>query len=1036
MVYINASLLSRTLEQNLEQRKMKKPSSSILLFSKIIFYFQILLPHVKFQSAAQDLDPNEVKALNTIIDKLKPKESVPVSESFCQNTGSNYGFSIICDCTYDDNKKCHITGLMFNNLDLSGIIDEAMGELPKLRKIVLSDNKIQGNIPSSLGTLDFLENLDLSNNRLTGPIPDTLGSLWSLKWLFLQRNSLDGSIPSSLGHLTDLIILNLDFNKLTGSIPDELGNLANLEYMHIAENKLTGDIPPKLGNLGNLKQFWLPSNLLTGHLPGTFSELRSMTWFGVAGNKLSGPLPTYVLKNWPRVKSLIFLGNHFEGHVPTEYFQLPNLEFLSISDLNTSKTFQLPRSAKMDSIYRLVLRNCLIDGLIPKYISEVSSLKYLDLSFNKLTGEMPDGMKSNLIYMSFARNNLTGKIPEWIFQASRVRMDLSYNNFSELDAPVPSELDLNLFACCCCKSTLATRPYMLQPVQMMETYFHKQKPKFYNLFINCGGEQTTADGNHYDAENETSRFHVSSLMNWAFSSSGDFFVEPENTSDYTKRLSCKISNSEASLYEEARLSPLSLNYYGLSLYEGLYNVTLHFAEIVYTEDESDYNNLRRRVFDVYIQDELVLKDFNIKDQAGGPNEPINRTFPTHVNELRPLLNIHLYWTGKGSYSNPPSYNGPLISAISVKPTFKVDDEKLPPWAVALICVGSLVFVLLLFLALAWRLGWLEDKEFGEEIKMAGTFDPKLTVKELIKATGNFSKMIGTGGLGEVYEANLQNQKLAVKKISSHFKKNIIDMKDEILKLQALSPLENLMPLLGVHIGEKLQLIVYQFMENKSLENFLFGSEFSLLNLKWETRLNICKGIVRGLKELHDTHKKLHGNIKLTNILLDESYTVKLSDYGMTGAYTEKGIISIIQKEAPKGNMAPEYYVNAYTRKSDVYSVGIMLLMIVSGRKSEAVKAENGSVAVLLYDAKSLKKIENLTALVDKNLQPDKFNKEQARDILELALKCTERLPRVRPEISEVLDKLLKLAPDTSTEGGTADSGDAAETTSTSSVPEK
>ncbi|KAL5583276.1 hypothetical protein UlMin_015718, partial [Ulmus minor] len=869
----------------------------------------------------------------------------------------------------------------FDKYGLSGIINEAVGDLPFLTKIVLSNNKIQGNIPASLGSLSHLTNLDLSNNRLTGPIPDTLGSLKSLQWLYLQRNSLDDSIPSSLGQLTNLREINLDFNKLTGSIPDDLGNLTNL--VHIL----------------------LPSNFLTGNLPDSFAGLQNINSFGVAGNGLSGPLPLYV-KNWTQVKSLIFLGNHFEGHVPAEYFQLPTLEHLLISDLNTSKTFQLPPSAKMDSIYRLILRNCSINGSIPKYISEVRELKYLDLSFNKLTGGMPEGMKSNLIYMCFARNQLTGKIPKWIFLARRARMDLSYNNFSELDAPVPSasELDLNLFACCCCKSISATKPYMLQPVQMMETYFHKQKPKFHKLFINCGGEQTTMDGNHYDGDNDTSRFHVSSLRNWAFSSSGDYFVEPENNTDYTKRLSCKISNSPSSLYDEARLSPVSLNYYGLSLYEGLYNVTLHFAEIVYAEDESDYNNLRERIFDVYIQDKLVLKDFNIKEQAGElANKAIIRTFPTHVNKAtQHLLNIHLYWAGKGSYSNPPSYNGPFISAISVKPTFNVNDGKLPPRTIALICVGSFVFVLLLFLALAWRLGWLEVKELREEIEMTG-FDPKPTVKELIKATKFFSEKIGSGSLGEVYEANLRNQKVAVKKLSSHFKKRIIEIGAEIKSMTEPPPHENFTSLLGVHIGKKWQLIVYQYVENKSLENVLFGSEFSPGDLKWETRLQICMDMARGLKALHD-RQKLHGNIKLTNILLDKNYRAKLSDYGMAGAYTDEDKILIIKQDAPKGIMAPEYYLKDYTRKSDIFSVGMILLIIVSGRKSEAVKPDDEELDFLLFRAETLKKEKNLTALVDKKLY-GKFSEKQAMAIIEVALKCTERLPSARPEISQVLKDL-------------------------------
>ena len=120
------------------------------------------------------------------------------------------------------------------------------------------------------------------------------------------------------------------------------------------------------------------------------------------------------------------------------------------------------------------------------------------------------------------------------------------------------------------------------------------------MFINSGGEQTSYNGTRYDADNNTSPFHISSAKNWAYSVSGDFLAVTANSRDYTKRVPCRISNSETSLYDEARLAPVSLNYYGFGLREGRYNVTLDFAEIVYDND-AFYNILRKRLFDIYIQ---------------------------------------------------------------------------------------------------------------------------------------------------------------------------------------------------------------------------------------------------------------------------------------------------------------------------------------------------------------------------------------------------------------------------------------------------
>jgi hypothetical protein len=117
------------------------------------------------------------------------------------------------------------------------------------------------------------------------------------------------------------------------------------------------------------------------------------------------------------------------------------------------------------------------------------------------------------------------------------------------------------------------------------------------LFINCGGGETIVNGITYDQDDATSRFYTSPKKNWAYSSSGDFLADNANSYDYTKK---NVTIHIHSLYDRARLSPVSLKYYSFCLREGSYTVTLMFAEIVYTQD-TDYTGLRKRAFDVYIQ---------------------------------------------------------------------------------------------------------------------------------------------------------------------------------------------------------------------------------------------------------------------------------------------------------------------------------------------------------------------------------------------------------------------------------------------------
>ncbi|GAY67129.1 hypothetical protein CUMW_254090 [Citrus unshiu] len=131
------------------------------------------------------------------------------------------------------------------------------------------------------------------------------------------------------------------------------------------------------------------------------------------------------------------------------------------------------------------------------------------------------------------------------------------------------------------------------------------------------------------------------------------------------RVTCGAAVIDAPLYDEARLCPNSLKYYGFCLQNGNYNVSLHFSEIVFAKND-DYSSSAKRVFDIYIQGELRRKDFNIKEMARHSNNVTIQNFTASVQKH--LLEIELFWAGKGSILNPPYFHGPLISAISVAPS--------------------------------------------------------------------------------------------------------------------------------------------------------------------------------------------------------------------------------------------------------------------------------------------------------------------------------------------------------------------------------
>ncbi|KAH7572639.1 hypothetical protein JRO89_XS04G0284500 [Xanthoceras sorbifolium] len=641
----------------------------------------------------------ETDALRTVISSLGLSSAPSISRSFCNESKSLNSITINCTCS---GSVCHVTEIIMENMGLRGVIHEDVGKLTYLKTLDLSNNKIHDSIPYEIGNLTNLTILDLSNNQLSGRIPNSLGHLNNLQTLSLKLNLLSGEIPQSLGKLSSLVYLSFRGNKLSGEIPHELGNLSQLEELRLDDNELSGELPSELGKLSNLEEFWVTSNNLTGKLPKEYDNLRNLLSFEVGGNYLSGPIDPFIA-NWTNLTSLNLMGNDFDGGLPEEIFNMTSLEYLWVSDLK-EPGLSFPKSANLTNLYQLILRNCSIKGRIPEYISNWSWLLTLDLSFNQLTGEIPDSFHNLILSKMFlTENKLSGKIPGWINKVV-YKGDLSYNNFTfpepgkehmypsynnskNVSRPTPQKINVEP----------KNRTFLYQ---IMDERCHHKKSKFHSFFINAGGDKTATETGHYDADTNTSLFYVSP-NNWAYSCSGYFQSSSSDASDYIKNTTWGAPSIE----ETARLCPQALTYYGFCLKNGKYKVKLHFAEIVYAKDE-DHSSLGKRVFDIYIQNSSLQgnrekKDFNIKQKAGGPKKIWTENFTAHVEDH--LLEIRLFWAGKGSTYNPPFLNGPLISAITVIPDFPFGG--LSHAQIAGIAAASL-FIPLLLLAFMWRMGWL------------------------------------------------------------------------------------------------------------------------------------------------------------------------------------------------------------------------------------------------------------------------------------------------------------------------------------------
>ncbi|KAG5570073.1 hypothetical protein H5410_059839 [Solanum commersonii] len=528
----------------------------------------------------------------------------------------------------------------------------------------------------------------------------------------------------------------------------------------------------------------------------------------------------------------------------------------------------------------------------------------------------------------------------------------------------------------------------------------------HSLFINCGGGRITYEGNDYeeDLTNRGPSYFFRSSDRWAFSSSGVYVGLANVSYIATNRFLLNISG--ANFYNTARLAPNSLKYYGLCLRGGSYRVRLHFAEIMFSND-STYSSLGRRIFDVAIQGRVVLKDFNIMEEANGVGEVIIKDFDDIT--VSSTLEIHLYWTGKGTNAIPDrGVYGPLISAISVTPNFKIG-RRLPVGAVIGIVLASIVLVLIVLFSL-WKKGIFGGKINQEELELraldlqTGHF----RLRQIKAATNNFdpANKIGEGGFGPVYKGVLSDGAvIAVKQLSSKSKQGNREFVNEIGMISALQH-PNLVKLYGCCIEGNQLLVIYEYMENNCLARALFGRDDQRLNLDWATRKRICSGIAKGLAYLHEESrlKIVHRDIKCTNVLLDKDLNAKISDFGLAKLDEEENTHISTRIAGTVGYMAPEYATRGYlTDKADVYSFGVVALEIVSGKSNTNYRPKEEFVYLLDW-AYVLQEQGNLLELVDPRLGSN-YSKNEAMRMINLSLLCTNLSPTLRPSMSSVVSML-------------------------------
>ncbi|KAI7729754.1 hypothetical protein M8C21_003060 [Ambrosia artemisiifolia] len=293
-------------------------------------------------------------------------------------------------------------------------------------------------------------------------------------------------------------------------------------------------------------------------------------------------------------------------------------------------------------------------------------------------------------------------------------------------------------------------------------------------------------------------------------------------------------------------------------------------------------------------------------------------------------------------------------------------------------------------------GSLTEKIIGENVDLH-VFD----LSTLTTATDNFSHLnkLGVDGFGTVYKGKLLNgQEIAVKRLSQSSGQGMQEFKNEVTLIAKLQH-KNLVRLVGYCFHKKEKMLVYEYLPNKGLDSFIFD---------WKKRFQIIQGIARGLLYLHHDSRLriIHRDLKASNVLLDADLNPKISDFGMAkicgGNEDEAKTRRVV---GTYGYMSPEYAMQGlFSVKSDVFSFGILVLEIISGRKNSSYSME--SSINLIGHVWDLWKQEKPLLVVDSSLG-DTVNEQEVLLCIHVGILCVQELAADRPTMTDIIFMLSK-----------------------------
>ncbi|QHO27043.1 Leucine-rich repeat receptor-like protein kinase [Arachis hypogaea] len=793
--------------------------------------------------------------------------------------------------------------------------------------------------------------LNLSDLGIQGQLGPEIGQLYRLQTLVLSNNGFLGEVPSKLSNCTLLQVLDLSNNSFSGLIPNIFKKLQSLRSMNLSSNLLGGTIPDSLFQIRQLEEMNLHNNHLSGPIPSSIGNLTELLRLHLHGNQLSGTIPSSI-GNCSKLEELFLNENRLNGELSLEMAKLKNLKTMSLFDNQFSGV--IPQDLGINSsIVKLDFTNNKFTGNLPPSLCFRKKLQVLNMGSNRLQGNIPSdvGRCTSLSMLILSENNFIGSLPVFESNMNLKYLHISKNNIS---GPIPPSLEnctnlaainmsLNKFT-----GLIPSALGKLVNLTILDLSHNNLEGPLPPQLSNC----TKMD--HFDVGfNSLNGSFPSSLRNWTGITTlilrENHFTGgiPSFFSELSKLRELQLGGNLIGGTIPPSLGKLQNLFYGLNLscngLTGVIPLELGHVQELQSLDLS-LNNLTGNI-DV-LDKLLSLIEINISNNF--LHGPIPKSLFKFLNSSSSsfLGNPHLCV----SCSPSSGLNCTNTSNLKPCPYQSTDHKGISALVILMIELASSLFVSAMLVALL--LMYLRKKEmkndvYGEKwlsvIKFF-TENQSASLHDIVmEATDNLNDqyIIGRGAHGIVYRAQLGDTTSAVKKIAfeRNKRKYLHIMRKEIEVLGGIKH-RNLVSCADYWIGENYGLVLYK---NLAIHSY--------------SQSQSCK---------------------------------KLSTYVVGTA----------------GYIAPENaYVIVQSRKSDVYSYGVVLLELLT-RKRVVVEEERKVTGLVSW----VRSIWLETGKIEEIVDPDLANAFpssgrlacQVTKVLLLALRCTERKPRKRPTMKDIV----------------------------------